>query len=189
MKKRRSKSLEKVSRLLSDNDEFIEHVFGIAAAYRAQYELESSAKGAEVRKAIKTFDKHASALTEWLRLALKPGATAEHAALKQLSTALHGASQSASAQAQAAQLWLSSVLSVTERALLSLQRTPLQQAPLAAAEALRDTCKHHGIKISFRGSAGEPSDVVRLLCAIAKDAGDALHPEQARQLLKSKVAA
>jgi hypothetical protein len=98
MKKRRSKSLEKVARTVKDADEFVEHIFGIAAAYRAQHALESSAKGAEIRKAIKSFEKHAAALQLWLHQALKPSPTAEHEALNQLSTALHGSPLSARAQ-------------------------------------------------------------------------------------------
>jgi hypothetical protein len=188
MKKRRSKTLEKVARTVHDADEFIEHVFGIAAAYRAQHLLESSAKGAEIRKALKAFDKQATALDLWLRQALKPSqATAEHEALEQLSTALHGSPLPARSQAQTTQLWLASLVSVSERALLSLKRSPVQRAPRAAADALRTTFQHHGVKISYRSGEDNPSDAIRLFCAIAKDAGDSLTAEQARLLLKDKA--
>ncbi len=190
MKKRRSKTLEKVARTVHDADEFVEHVFGIAAAYRAQHLLESSAKGAEIRKALKAFDKHASALDVWLRQALKPTqATAEHEALNQLSTALHGSLSQARAQAQTTQLWLASLVGMSERALQSLKRSPVQRAPRAAAEALRTTFQHHAVKISYRGGEDNPSDAIRLFCAIAKDAGDTLSTEQARQFLKDKASA
>ncbi len=173
MKKRRSKSLEKVARVVKDSDEFVEHIFGIAAAYRAQHELESNSKGAEIRKALKSFEKHAGALQLWLRLALRPGqSTAEHEALNQLSTALHGSPLPARAQAQATQLWLASLSGVNERALQALKRSPVQRAPLLAAEALRATLKHHGVKISYRANGDHPSDAIRLLCALAKDSGD-----------------
>lgn len=189
MKKRRSKSLEKVARIVKDTDEFVDHIFGIAAAYRGQHELESSAKGAEIRKALKAFEKHAGALQLWLRQALKPSqSTAEHEALNQLSTALHGSPLSARAQAQVTQLWLASLSGVNERALQSLKRNPVHRAPLAAAEALRETFKHHGLKVSYRSSAANPSDAIRLFCAIAKDAGDtAMTAELARECLKTKA--
>jgi hypothetical protein len=188
MKKRRSKSLEKVARTVRDSDEFVEHIFGIAASYRAQHTLESSANGAEIRKALKTFGKHAGALDLWLRQALKTSqASAEHEALKQLSTALHGASTSAFTQAHTTQLWLASLSAAIDGTLQSLKRSPVRRAPQAAAEALRTTFKHHGVKIVYRDSAEQPSDAIRLFCAIAKDAGDTLAPEQARLFLKDKA--
>lgn len=187
MKKRRSKSIEAIARTVSDDDEFVEHIFAIAAAYRSQHLLESSSKGAEVRQALKTFGKHAIALELWLRQALTASqTTAEHEALKQLSTALHGSPLSARAQAQATQLWLAELNGVSERALQLLKRQPVRRAPVAAAEALCATFQHHALKISYRGSGDKPSDAIRLLCAIAKDAGDAITPEQARQFLKGK---
>jgi uncharacterized protein with beta-barrel porin domain len=188
MKKRRSKSLEKVARSVKDADEFVEHIFGIAAAYRAQHALESSAKGAEIRTAIKSFEKHAAALQLWLQQALKASPTAEHEALNQLSTTLHGSPLSARAQAQATQLWLVSLAGVNERALQALKRSPVRRAPLAAAEALRETFKHHGLKLSYRSSTENPSDAIRLFCALAKDADDGLiTPELARDCLKNKA--
>jgi|GEM_PF-3892377 len=129
MKVRRSKSLEKMARAVHDSDEFVEHIFGIAATYRAQHVLESTAKGAAIRKSLKTFDKHATALNSWLREALKTSHTsAEHEALSQLSTALHGSSAAARAQAHATQLWLASLCGVSERAQQSLKRNPIARA-------------------------------------------------------------
>lgn len=188
MKKRRSKSLEKVARSIKDSDEFVEHVFGIAAAYRAQHALESSAKGAEIRKALKIFDKHAGALHAWLGNALKPGPTAEHEALNQLSMALHGSPVSARAPALATQMFLADATRVTERAVQALKRNPIRRAPRTAAEALQSTFAHHGMKISYRASAAKPSDAIRLFCAIAKDAGDTqVTPELAGAWLKGKT--
>jgi len=188
MKVRRSKSLEKMARAVHDSDEFVEHIFGIAATYRAQHALESTAKGAAIRKSLKTFDKHATALNSWLREALKTShASAEHEALSQLSTALHGSSAAARAQAHATQLWLASLCGVSERAQQSLKRNPIQRAPQTAAEALRTTCAHHAVKISYKNIGERPSASIQLLCAIAKDAGDSLSAEQARQWLKAKA--
>ena len=187
MRKRRSKSLEKVARTVKDDGEFVEHIFGIAGTYRAQHSMESSASGGEIRKALKTFDKHAGALQNWLRQALRTGTTAEQEALQQLSKAMHGSPLAARAQALSTQMWLAEAANATQHALQTLKRTPVQRAPRATAEALRSTFAHHGLKISYRGRADRPSDAIRLFCAIAKDAGDAaMTPERAREWLKFK---
>lgn len=177
-KPRRSKSLEKVARSIKDSDEFVNHVFGIAARYRAQYELESGAKGPAVRHALKAFQRHADALETWLQTAQK-SATAEHEALAALSAALHGSSSSARASATATQLWLNATKPAVERALLSLKRKAAGVVPHAAVEALRATFEYHGIKLTQRNATAQPNDAVRLLCAVAKDSGDELDAKQA----------
>ena len=144
-RQRRSKSLEKVARSIKDSDEFVEHVFGIAARYRSHYELETGTRGREIRQAIKLFEKHAAALGEWLHRAQK-SSTAEHEALGVLSSALHGSAAAVRPQAIATELWLHSAAGASERALTTLKRSPLQGAPRAAAEALRATFEHHGLK-------------------------------------------
>ncbi|MET0659926.1 MAG: hypothetical protein ABW110_17410 [Steroidobacteraceae bacterium] len=188
-RQRRSKSLEKVARTIKDSDEFVEHVFGIATRYRAQYELETGSRGREIRQAVKVFEKHAAALGEWLHRAQK-SSTAEHEALGVLSSALHGSASAARPQAIATELWLQSAAGVSERALTTLKRSPLQHAPRAAAEALRATFEHHGLKMSYRAQPENPSDVIRLLCAIAKDSGDAdMTATTAKQWLKPATGA
>ena len=183
-RQRRSKSLEKVARSIKDDAAFVEHVFGIAARYRAQYELETGSRGCEIRQALKTFEKHASALAAWLKQAQRQS-TAEHEALGVLSSALHGSASTARPQAVAAEMWLNSAAGVGERALATLKRNPLQHAPRGAAEALRATFEHHGLKVSYRATAKDPSAAIRLLCAIAKDSGDAeMTAMTARQWLK-----
>lgn len=170
-KLRRSKTLERVARSIKDSDEFANHVFGIAAQYRAQHALETGVQGPTVRQALKTLQRHALALEAWLRMAQR-STTAEHEALAALSLALHGSRSTARASAAATQLWLATVTGGVERALLSVRRTRERLATRRAAEALRATFEYHGLKVSPSARNGAPSDAVRLLCAIAKDAGD-----------------
>ena len=188
-RQRRSKSLEKVARSIKDSDAFVEHVFGIAARYRSHYELETGSRGREIRQAIKLFEKHAAALGAWLHRAQK-SSTAEHEALGVLSSALHGSAAAVRPQAIATELWLHSAAGASERALTTLKRSPLQSAPRAAAEALRATFEHHGLKMSYRTKPENPGDVIRLFCALAKDSGDAdMTATTARQWLKVGTAA
>ncbi len=183
-KPRRSKTLEKVARSIKDSDEFVNHVFGIAAAYRSQHSLEAGSAGRAVRQALKSFNKHATALEFWLRTAQK-SSSVEHEALGALSSALHGSSSSARAQATATQLWLGRINAVSERALQNVKRTSQPLAPRRAAEALRATFEHHALKIGYGIKGNQVSHAIRLFCAIAKDSGDVeMTPERARQWLK-----
>jgi hypothetical protein len=60
----------------------------------------------------------------------------------------------------------------------------IRAAPKVAAEALRATFEFHKLKLSAQASAKKQSDAVRLLCAIAKNAGDgSLTAQEARQAL------
>jgi hypothetical protein len=182
---RRSKSLEKVARSIKDDDAFVEHVLSITARYRAQYELETGAKGREVRQAVKVFTRHAQALALWLQRAQRE-TTAEHEALGLLSTVLHGSPVATRPQAIASALWLSGTAAASDRALAMLKRGPLQHAPRTTAEALRATFEHHGLKLSYGARPNDPSPAVRLFCAIAKAAGDVgMTPAVAAQWLKS----
>lgn len=186
-KQRRSKSLEKVARTVKDADDFIDHVFGIASAYRSQFELETASGGREVRQALRAFEKHANALQAWLRSATQQARSSPaREALNRLSIELHGTGSAASAQAATTQLWLASAAAASERAVAALKRSSVSRGPRTAAEALRATFEHHGLKVSYRVSAADPSDAIRLFCAIAKDAGDLeMTPELARDWLKN----
>lgn len=177
-KLRRSKSLEKVARSVKDSDDFVNHVFGIAAGYR-----KAGSAPHPIRASLKSFARHGAALEAWLRNAQK-SAAAEAEALSALSTALHGSPSAARAQAIATQLWLADLGKATERALQALRHQSQPLAPRLAGEALRATFEHHGLKISTR-SKPAPSDAVRLFCAIAKDSGDAdMTPDRASQWLR-----
>lgn len=184
-RQRRSKTLEKAARSIKDDDTFVEHVFGIAARYRTQYAMETGTRGRDIRQAIRNFARHADALGKWLQRAQRD-ATAEHEALGVLSTVLHASAVAARPQAIASGLWLTAAAGASERALETLKRSSLHHAPHTAAEALRATFEHHGLKVSYRHEGKDPSAAVRLFCAIARDSGDAqMSAAAAKQWLKS----
>jgi hypothetical protein len=55
-----------------------------------------------------------------------------------------------------------------------------RSAPRIAVDALRATFEHHGIKWSTQVTKTLTSDAIKLLCAVAKSAGDAsMTPPQA----------
>lgn len=178
-KPRRSKTLEKVARSIHDSDEFVQHVFGIAARYRAQLELETGEKGQSIRRSLLVFARHATALEEWLRHADKVN-TAEAEALRVLAAQLQGSASGARAQTSATRDFLTSALAASERTLQSLKRSKTRLAPPAAADALRATFEYHGLKVSSKVTG----DTVRLLAAIAKDSGDEMSVDEAREWLR-----
>jgi hypothetical protein len=184
-KPRRSKTLEKVARTIKDADDFIEHVFGVANSYRINHGREAGDQGRAIRTELKTFNKHASALSAWLKSANRETqATAEHEALLQISLALHGSPTSARAASMATQEWLANAAAASERAAQTLKGKSPRHAPRLAAEALRATFEHHRLKVSYQASESNQSDAVRLLCALAKAAGDDMAPAAAREWLQ-----
>jgi len=52
-----------------------------------------------------------------------------------------------------------------------------------AAEGLRATFEHHKLKLAA-GTDKKPGDAVRLLCAIAREAGETVEPAAAKAALK-----
>jgi hypothetical protein len=52
-----------------------------------------------------------------------------------------------------------------------------------AAEGLRATFEHHKLKLAA-GTDKKPGDAVRLLCAIAREAGETIEPATAKAALK-----
>jgi hypothetical protein len=160
-KRRRSKTLEKAARAVRDTDEFVEHVFSIARGFAAHHELDTGAGIRGVRQALRTFDKHAGALAQWLKQSSRAG-SAEHQALATL-----GGPETA-----AVSDWLQRHARAASTAEGKLAGTKLRQAPRFAARALRATFEHHKLKVSHQVTAKKQSDAVQLLCAIARDGGD-----------------
>lgn len=172
-RRRRSKTLERAARAVRDTDEFVEHIFNIARGFAAHHELDVGAGARGVRQALRTFDKHASALALWLKQSSRAG-SAEHQAL----TALGSPDTAALIE------WLQRHARAASSAEGKLAGTKLRQAPRFAARALRATFEHHRLKVSHQATAKKQSDAVQLLCAIAKDGGDpTMTPAQARDWL------
>ncbi len=170
-KRRRTKTLEKAARAIKDSDEFVEHIFNIAGGFAAHHELDTGAGARGVRQSLKAFDKHASKLLEWFDASVEPG-TSEHEALNAIRTAFQDV-RVPYVEATATRTWLEHALKASKSAETRLQGKKLKNAPRFAAEALRATFEHHKLKLSLKATQKNQSDAVKLLCAIAKDGGEA----------------
>lgn len=189
MKRRKpGKALEKIAREIHASDEFLEHIGSIAALYRREHTLDATPRGTALRQSLKQFSKHAAALSQWLKQAHKDSGDApEHDALDKLGVALYGAAHRAHVASRPVAEWLALADATAARCLKEAvppSRKMQPNAPRVAGAALRATFEHHKLKFSAQASATKQSDAIRLLCAIAKNAGDpSLTPADARQAL------
>jgi hypothetical protein len=182
-----AKPLERAARAVKDSDEFVQHVAGIADRYRREIALEEGLRDAELRRALKSFRKHAQALVEWLGPASRAKKTAvETRAFSAMLPALNRAPLRA--EVQDVLNWLVQADAAAEGCLSQHRSAAAQQEPSVAsriaAEGLRATFEHHQLSVSTAGSKQNPSPAVTLLCAIAKSAGDStLTPEAAKRVI------
>jgi len=180
------KRLESVAREIKDADEFVEHVAGLANRYRREHSMASSGDAqAELRQSLRNFQKHASALAEWLQQANsgKPSAI-ERKAFDAVGTKLYGSPVLARPQSVQTLEWLTRAAQAADETVAGLKRTGTDNAPLRiAAEGLRATFEHHKLKVALV-SGEQPSDAVRLLVAIARDAGDDVEANLAKIALR-----
>jgi hypothetical protein len=179
------KRLEAVAREIKDADEFVEHVAGLANRYRREHALASGDAQAELRQSLRNFHKHATALAEWLQQANtgKPAAI-ERKAFDAVGTKLFGSPVLARPQSVQTMEWLVRAAQAADETVLGLKRTGADNTPLRiAAEGLRATFEHHKLKVALV-SGEQPSDAVRLLVAIARDAGDDVEPSLAKITLR-----
>lgn len=182
------KALETVARQIKDSDEFVGHVASISDRYRREHALDLGSRSRDVRQSLKVFHKHAAALEVWLRLAHKENRSApECDALEKLGAAMHGAPALVYARSKEVQSWLEQAAKAADKSITDSARAPRNadaNAPRVAAEGLRATFEHHQLKFSTKVGKESQSDAVRLLCAVAKNAGDAeLTPQDARKAL------
>ncbi len=188
-RKKPTKALEKCAREIKDTDEFVDHVANITDCYRREHALDAGSRHSAVRKSLRDFQKQAAALTAWLQKAHKAGqAAAEHDALSKIGLVLYGVSSRAATESKSIVTWLAQAEKAATQCLtdVKLVRGKAQPtAPRIAAEALRATFEHHKLKWSTTVTKQKQGDAIRLLCAIAKSAGDApLTPEAARVVLR-----
>jgi hypothetical protein len=184
-KRRRSKTLEKTARAIKDSDEFVEHIFNIARGFEAHHELDSGAGARAVRQSLKAFEKHAGALAEWLESSSQRG-TPESEALSSIGDLLQSRGVPAS-EPTGTRVWLEQATQASRKAEAQLQGKKLKKAPRFAAEALRSTFEHHKLKVSLQATEKKQSDAIKLLCAIAKDGGNAaMTPQEAKQWLSPR---
>jgi hypothetical protein len=180
--KKISKRLDAIARQIKDADEFVNHVAGLSNRYRRELALRAGAAQAAMRQSTREFHKHALALSLWLQRAHESNATAiEREALDKMGAA------ALRPQSTQALDWLlrASKMAAESIATMSRRRNDNDGTALRiAAEGLRATFDHHGLKVLLAGPQ-QPTDAVRLLCAIARDAGDAaLDPDAAKAALR-----
>lgn len=183
-----SKTLDKAARQVKDADDFVEHIGNIADRYRREHALDAGPRGKAVKQAINAFRRHSTALAAWLQQAHKDNQSVpERDALDKIGIALHGAPGVAQAQSKDIESWLERAGKAAEKSMADAKRQPRnagRDAPRMAAEGLRATFEHHKLKFSTQIGKTTQSDAVRLLCGIAKHAGDAaMTPQIAKQAL------
>lgn len=185
-KKRRSKTLEKSARAVKDSDEFVEHICNIARGFAEHHELDAGAGSRGVRRSLAAFEKNATRLVEWLELATERG-TAEHEALNAISAQFQSLGMPY-VDAAATRTWLQHATKASKKADKQMLGKKLRNAPRFATQALRATFEYHRLKVTYQASEKKQSDAVKLLCAIARDGGDAtVTPALAREwLMESK---
>lgn len=185
MKRRKpGKALTKAAREIKDSDEFVAHVGNLSDRYRQEHALDAGPGNNAARQSLRAFHKHAAALTLWLEQADK-STSAEQDALNKIGAVLYGSAGHAHAASKSVLEWLARSESAATRCIAeTATRKSQKNAPRIAAEGLRATFEHHQLKVSTAGTKDKPGDAVRLLCAIAKNAGDAtLTPADAKQFL------
>ncbi len=177
--------LEKIAREIKDADDFVEHIAGLSNRYRREHALQAGDAQAELRQATRSFQKHATSMVEWLREANDGKASAiERKAFDAIGTALHGSPGLARPHSSQVIDWLTRASQAAEDSVAKMKRGHSDNAALRiAAEGLRATFEHHKVKVSLSGTA-QPADAVRLLCALAREAGDAVEPEAAKAALR-----
>jgi hypothetical protein len=178
------KRLESVAREIKDADDFVEHVAGLAKRYRREHALRLGDAQAELRQALRTFHKHASALAEWLEQANNGKATAiERKAFDAFGTKLYGSPVLARPPSTQALDWLNRAGQAADATVTEMKQGGADDALRIAAEGLRATFEHHKLKLAA-GTDKKPGDAVRLLCAIAREAGETVEPATAKAALK-----
>jgi hypothetical protein len=180
------KRLEGVAREIKDANDFVEHVAGLAKRYRREAALRAGDAQAELRQALRAFHKHATGLTEWLGQALNGKANAsERQAFDAVGAKLYGSPVLARPPSTQTLEWLTRASQAAEDAVAQLKQGGTDNAALGiAAEGLRATFEHHKLKLAL-GSNTQPGEAVRLLCAIAREAGETIEPAVAKEALRS----
>lgn len=178
------KRLEAVARAIKDADEFVEHVAGLAKRYRREHAIRVGDAQVELRQSLRAFHKHATALAEWLGQANTGKATAiERKAFDALGTKLFGSPVLARPQSAQTLDWLTRASQAADDTVTQMKEGGADDALKIAAEGLRATFEHHKLKLAT-GSEKKPGDAVRLLCAIAREAGETVEPAAAKAALR-----
>jgi hypothetical protein len=181
-RKKISSTLEKAARGVRDSDEFVGHIGSVAERYRREHALETGPRGRDVRRTLKAFRKHAVGLAGWFEQAQAKQSSLEYEALTKIGAVMRSAPNQTLASSASILSWLEQAerAAGAAEAQLSSKKSELN-APRISIEALRATFEHHGVKWSTQLTKTTTSDAIKLLCAIAKSAGDvSMTPQQAR---------
>jgi len=185
MKRRKAgKALESAARAICNSDEFVAHTAGIAALYRRERDLEGADRRRELRGTLKVLQRHTEVLAELLRNAQPTSSARPEQTALQLIGEL-------GADSSIVHAWATRVTRSATRAIdeLKTAKPDSGKAVRTAAEALKATFEHHKLKWSTTISKGEAAPSLKLLCAIARDAGDrSLTPAEARKALRAPAA-
>jgi hypothetical protein len=181
-RKKISSRLEQAARDVRDSDEFVGHIGSIAERYRREHALETGPRGRDVRRTLKVFRKHAAGLTDWFEQAQAKQSSLEYEALTKIGAVMHSAPNQTLASSATILSWLEQAERAAGAAEVQLSSKKSElNAPRLAIEALRATFERHGLKWSTQLTKTTTSDAVKLLCAIARSAGDtSITPQQAR---------
>ena len=181
---RRNKSLETLARSVKDSEQFVNHVCNVAAAYGKHAAVDAVASR-DVRHALRSFAKHAEAMSQWLQSAARGGShSVEGQALRQLG--FNTRNPGSVGQSIGMRTWLTQVAEASSAAAEAAPADARAEALRSAAEGLRATFERHNIKLSQRAPEQKQSDAVRLLCALVNASGAVeIEPAEAKQCFKS----
>lgn len=180
---RRNKPLEALARSVKDSDRFVTHVCNVAAAYGKHVAIDAAA-GRDVRQALRSCAKHAEALSQWLQSAARGGSSGiEGKALRLIGAATRN--PGSFGQSLGMRSWLLQLAQASSAAAEAAPAAAREDALRSAAEGLRATFEHHGIKLTQRSPPHKQSDAVRLLCAVVNDHGAEIEPAEAGQWFKA----
>jgi len=190
MKRRKpGKALDKAARALLDSDEFAAHIANIAALYRREREQQEAPQRQALRQALRSFERPAAMLALWMKQAqASRGDSSQHLALKLIRerTASSGALPT---DDLAVRDWLSRAATSAAHAAAEMKSSKQPDAARLvrmAADALKATFEHHGLKWSTSIVRGEPAPALSMLWAIARDGGDkSVTVEELRRALRT----
>ena len=174
--------LAALARQLSADPEFVAAIESEAASYRFSRALDRRSTTA-TRAALSRFGRQARGLADWLGAALGGAETPQRDAVRKLNAAGLERGWLTRDRLEQMQATLLELALLETRASEFLRDGSRQKAaaPRLAAAALWALLPRHGVKVSMY----ENSDAVRLLVAIARDAGDrSLTPLAAKKFLQ-----
>jgi hypothetical protein len=162
-------NLPDVARSIKADPAFLTDLDQVVETYRFWHEHDCGPKAAASRAALRKFDKLTDELCEWLASALGTDETPERLAARKINAASLERRLPAFERIESARYALLELSTLRDRAaqFLTADKSP-KAAPRMAASYLWTLLPHYNVKVTMY----ENSAAVRLLVAIARDAGD-----------------